>query len=186
MKIWLIAGFIVIAVIIIYYYNSLIGLKNQVENIEGSLDAILKKRSNLIPALINIVKEYMEYESNLLKEIVNLRSLAINEKDFSKKLAYEEKISSLLSNLLAIAENYPDLKTSQNFLQLQYELSEVEAEIAAARRALNQAITDYNNGVEMFPSNIFAKLMGLKRKKVFAISEEERKPIDVKKLFNSD
>ena len=172
--------------IVVHYYNLLIRRKNEIDNIKGSLNALLKKRADLIPNLVEIVKEYMKYESNLLKEITSLRTLAINEKNLSKKMEYENKISSLLKKIFAVAENYPELKASENFLQLQYELSDIEAQIAAARRAYSQVITDYNNAVEMFPSNILAKIMGLKREKVFEISEEERKPIDVKELFKSD
>ena len=178
-------GIGVVVVILILMYNSLIYRKNQIENIKGSIDALLKKRFDLIPNLVKTVKEYMNYEKDVLEKITELRSMAIKESDLNKKMEYENQLNNLLSKLFVNVENYPELKASQNFLQLQNELSDIESQIAAARRAYNQVVTDYNNAIEMFPTNIMAKFMHLQREKVFEIPENERKNIDVGDIFGN-
>jgi len=184
---WIILGIILLLIIIIaLMYNSLIYRKNQVENLQGAIDAYLKQRYDLIPNLVKSVKEYMKYEKSLLEEITKLRTLAMNAKDFDEKIEYEKKLSTLLGKLMISVENYPQLRANETFLQLQEALREIENNIAAARRAYNQAVTDYNNAIEMFPTNILAKLLGFKRKKVFEIPESERKNIDIGKLFKDE
>ena len=175
-----------LVVVSIFLYNYLISKKNQVENIFASVDALLKKRYDLIPNLVASVKEYMKHEKDILEEITKLRSKAINPNiSDEEKIELNQEISRLLGNIMVAVENYPELKANQNILHLQQTLNEIEEQISAARRAYNQAVTDYNNAIEMFPTNIFASYMGYKRKKVFEISENERKNIDVKELFNS-
>ena len=185
-NIYLYIGIGVFVLVIILMYNSLIYRKNQIENIKGSIDALLKKRFDLIPNLVKTVKEYMNYEKEVLEKITELRTLALKEEDLSKKIEYEDKLNTLLSRLFVNVENYPELKASANFLQLQNELSDIESQIAAARRAYNQVVTDYNNAIEMFPTNIMASIMHLKREKVFEIPENQRKNIDVGDIFGSN
>lgn len=176
----------VLVVVSIFLYNYLISKKNQVENIFASVDALLKKRYDLIPNLVASVKEYMKHEKDILEKITELRTKAINPNiSDEEKIELNQEISRLLGNIMVAVENYPELKANQNILHLQQTLNEIEEQISAARRAYNQAVTDYNNAIEMFPTNIFASYMGYKRKKVFEISEDERKNIDVKELFNS-
>jgi len=102
-----------------------------------------------------------------------------------EKMDLNNKLGKMLGGIMVAVENYPTLKANQNFLQLQSALNEVEEQISAARRAYNAAVTDYNNAVEMFPTNIFAGIMSYKKKKIFEITEEERKNVNVKHLFNS-
>ena len=185
-NIYIYGGILVFLLIIILMYNSLIYRKNQIENIKGSIDALLKKRFDLIPNLVKSVKEYMKHEKEVLEKITELRTLALKEKDLGKKIEYEDKLNTLLNRLFVNVENYPSLKASANFLQLQNELSDIESQIAAARRAYNQVVTDYNNAIEMFPTNIMAKLMHLKREKVFEIPENQRKNIDVGDIFENN
>lgn len=180
-------GYIVVGVIIVaavLLYNSLISKKNQVENIYGSIDALLKKRRDLIPNLVESVKAYMKHEKEVLEKITELRSKAINATDENERMNYENKISSMLGKILINVENYPELKANENVMNLQITLAEIEEQISAARRAYNQAVTDYNNAIEMIPTNFIAKIMGYKRKSVFEISDEERKNINVGDLFN--
>ncbi|AZV47029.1 LemA family protein [Nautilia sp. PV-1] len=180
-------GYIVVGVIIVaavLLYNSLISKKNQVENIYGSIDALLKKRRDLIPNLVESVKAYMKHEKEVLEKITELRSKAINATDENERMNYENKISSMLGKILINVENYPELKANENVMHLQMTLAEIEEQISAARRAYNQAVTDYNNAIEMIPTNFIAKIMGYKRKSVFEISDEERKNINVGDLFN--
>lgn len=174
---------ILLFIILIMMYNSLIYRKNQVENIKSSVDVMLKKRFDLIPNLVNSVKAYMKHEREVLEKITELRSLAGKEDDLSKKMDIEKKLNGYLKTIWVNVENYPELKANQNFLQLQAKMSKIEDEIAAARRAYNQAVTDYNNAIEMFPTNILASFMNFKKEKTFEIPEEERSNPNVKNLF---
>jgi len=172
--------------IIILLYNSLINKKNQVQNAFGGIDAILKKRYDLIPNLISAVKSYMKHEAGVLTEITELRTkVASGTLSDDEKVDLDNKISKSIGGIMVAVENYPDLKASQNFSQLQATLNEVEEQISAARRAYNAAVTDYNNATEMFPTSFFASLMGYKMKTLFEISETERKNVDVANLFNA-
>lgn len=174
------------ALILIFMYNTLISRKNQVENIFGSVDAVLKKRFDLIPNLISSVKQYMSHEKDLLEKITQWRSQAMKP-DISdeQKIELDRKMSGALGSIMVAVENYPDLKANENIMHLQRTLTEVEAQISAARRAYNQAVTDYNNAIEMFPTNIMANMLRYSRKAVFETAEEERKNVNVKELFNS-
>ncbi|MDY0120766.1 MAG: LemA family protein [Sulfurimonas sp.] len=176
---------IVIVIILVFMYNSLVGKKNQVENIFASVDTMLKKRYDLIPNLVASVSKYMEHEKSLLTEVTELRAQA-NKPNVSdaQKIALDAKMSAALGSLMIAVEAYPDLKANENVMHLQRSLNEVEEQISAARRAYNQAVTDYNNAIEMIPTNFMATAMNYKRKEVFMIPENERKNVNVKELFN--
>ena len=179
------AGIIIIlGLMYLVLYNTLIVKKNQVTNVFGTMDALLKKRYDLIPNLVSSVKTYMEYEKGTLTQITELRAKAVsgNLSD-EDKVDLENKMSKLLGSIKIAVENYPDLKANQNFLQLQAALNEVEEQISAASRAYNAVVTEYNNAVEMFPTNMAAGMMGLTQKKVFEIPEEERKAVNVGEMF---
>lgn len=176
---------IVIAIILILMYNSLVAKKNQVENIFAGIDAQLKKRYDLVPNLVASVSEYMEHEKSILQEVTKLRSEA-NRPNISdkEKIDLDAKMSSALGSIMIAVENYPELKANENVMHLQRSLSELEEQISAARRAYNQAVTDYNNAIEMIPTNFMANAMNYKRKEVFEITQTERKNVNVKELFN--
>ncbi|WP_373072847.1 LemA family protein [Sulfurimonas sp.] len=176
---------IVVALILVLMYNSLVNKKNQVENIFATIDTQLKKRYDLIPNLVASVSKYMEHEKSLLEEVTKLRADA-NKPNLSdeKKIKLDAQISSALGSLMIAVENYPDLKANENVMHLQRTLNEVEEQISAARRAYNQAVTDYNNAIEMIPTNFMASAMNYTRKQVFEIVEAERKNVNVKELFN--
>ncbi len=175
---------IVVILIIVLMYNSLVSKKNQVENIFASVDTQLKKRYDLIPNLVASVSKYMEHEKSLLEEVTKLRADA-NKSNISdeKKIELDAKISSALGSIMVAVENYPDLKANENVMHLQRTLNELEEQISAARRAYNQAVTDYNNAIEMIPTNFMASMMAYRRKQVFEIVESERKNVNVKELF---
>ena len=177
---------VIIVIILVLMYNSLVAKKNQVENIFASVDTQLKKRYDLIPNLIASVSKYMEHEKSLLEDITKLRSDA-NKSNISdeEKIALDAKMSAALGSIMIAVENYPDLKASENVMHLQRSLNEVEAQISAARRAYNQAVTDYNNALEQIPTNFMASAMHYGRKKVFEISEGERENVNVRELFKS-
>jgi len=174
----------VIAIIIALLYNSLIGKKNQVDNIFGGIDAVLKKRYDLIPNLVSSVQQYMQHEKGILEKVTELRAQAIkpNIPD-EKKIALDKEITGALGSIMVAVENYPELKANENVMHLQHTLTEIEAQISAARRAYNQAVTDYNNAIEMIPTNILANMMHYTRKQVFEISETQRQNVNVKELF---
>lgn len=175
---------LVVLVIGISIYNGLINRKNQVANSFGAIDAFLKKRYDLIPNLVAACQQYMQFEKTTLTQITELRTKAMsgNVSD-DEKVDINNKLTKMLGSVMVAVENYPDLKSSQNFLQLQGALNEIEEQLSAARRAYNAAVTDYNNAVEMFPSSIFAGMMNYKLKTVFEIPEAERANVNVGELF---
>jgi LemA protein len=178
-------GFSVLVVIIIVsMYNGLIAKRNNVEYAFSSIDVMLKKRHDLIPNLVAAVKQYMTHERGLLTEITALRTEVMNPNlSDEQRFQSEGKLSSMLGKVQVAVENYPDLKANTNFLQLQAAMNEVEEQISASRRAFNASVNSYNNGVEMFPTNIMAGMMGLRRRASFEIAEVERQNVDINKLF---
>jgi len=176
----------IIALIIMPMYNGLIRKKNEVNNAFGGMDAQLKKRYDLIPNLISTVKQYMTHERELLSKITELRSKAINPGISSEeRVDLDNQITGAMKGIMVAVENYPDLKSNTNFLNLQRTMNEVESQISASRRAYNAAVTDFNNGIQMFPGNLIAGMMHLTAKKVFEIPDTERQNYDAKSLFNS-
>lgn len=175
----------VIIVIGVLLYNSLIGKKNQVENIFAGVDAVLKKRFDLIPNLVASVSQYMEHEKGTLEKVTEYRSQAMKPGiSNDQKIALDAKLTSALGAINIAMEAYPDLKANENVMHLQRSLNEIEEQISAARRAYNQAVTDLNNAIEMFPTNIVAGWMNLQRRAVFEITVTERQNVDVNALFN--
>lgn len=176
---------VIFAIITVLLYNFLVSRKNQVENIYASVDTQLKKRFDLIPSLVASVQEAMQHERGTLEELTSLRSQALKpDVDPNTMADLDAKISSLLDSLMIAVEDYPELRANENTMHLQRSLNEVEEQLAAARRAYNQAVTDYNNAIEMFPTNILASYMNYQRKRVFRVSAAERKNVDVKGLFD--
>lgn len=174
----------VIGLILVLMYNSLIGKKNEVANIFGGVDAVLKKRFDLIPNLVASVERYMEHEKSILEKVTELRSQAMkpNLTD-AQKITLDAQLTSALGSITVAMENYPDLKANENVMHLQRSLHEIEEQISAARRAYNQAVTDLNNAIEMFPTNLMASWMHLERKAVFEITQNERENVNVAQLF---
>jgi LemA protein len=182
-----ILGIVVLIVIIlvpILMYNSLVGKKNQVENAFAGIDTMLKKRYDLIPNLIAAVKQYMQHEASTLTELTRLRAKATSSTLSSDETVdLNNRLGKALKNIMVAVENYPDLKASDNFQQLQRSLNEVEEQLSAARRSFNASVTDFNNAVEMFPTNLMAGVMGYQTRKLFEIVEIERQTPDVAELF---
>lgn len=181
----IIAG-VLLGISIISMYNGLVRRRNEVENAFGGMDVQLKKRYDLIPNLVASVKQYANHEKSLLENITELRSKATSGKLSSdEKVALDNQISESFKGIMVAVENYPDLKASDNFINLQRTMNEVESQISAARRTYNAVITDYNNGIQTFPRNIIAGMMHLKDKEVFVIVETERQNVNVNNLFNN-
>lgn len=177
---------LLILIILIGLRNRLVRKRNETENIFGTVDAILMKRSSLIPNLVATVQQYMVHEKDTLTQLTELRARAISPDISSdEKIQLHNKINQTLGGIMVAVEAYPDLKASRNFLDLQASLNEVEEQLSASRRAYNGAVTDYNNAVEVFPSNLVAGMMAYKRKAVLEATEAERKNVNVKELFKS-
>jgi len=175
----------IIGAFVILTYNNLIARKNQIDYAQGAIDALLKKRFDLIPNLVATVKEYATHERGLLEQVTALRSRIGQARSDDERMGLEGQMSGLLGRLLVQLEAYPDLKANQNFLQLQATLNEIEEQISAARRAFNAAVVEFNNAIEMFPSNLVAGWMGLKRRQVFEVDESEAAAPSVSNLFGN-
>lgn len=174
---------IVVAVVgffLIILFNRLVGRKNKVLNAFGTVDVLLKKRYDLIPNLVAAVQGYMQHERTVLQQITDLRSRAMAGKLPPEQLfGLNTQLGQLLGGVRVAIENYPQLKASQNVLQLQASLNEVEEQISAGRRAYNATVTDLNNALEMFPSNLVGSLFGFQRAAFFEAAEGERAAVPV-------
>jgi LemA protein len=171
---WFLVPLLLIAGGYVLIFNGLIRLKNQVDNALGSIDTNLQKRHDLIPRLVAVAKQYMTYEQELLERIANLRAMALAAASPKSRFPLESELTEVIQSLIISVENYPDLKANQTMLQLQAALNEVEEQLSASRRFYNTAVTEFNNVVEMFPSNLIARQMRLGRKPLFTISETAR------------
>ena len=161
-------------------YNSFVYKNNVVKNIFSTIDVLLKKRYDLIPNLVETVKGYASHEERLFTKMAELRNKAASPQiSDDDKIALDAEITGGMQKLLAVVENYPELKANENYLNLQMTLTEIEDQISAARRAYNAAVTDFNNSCEMFPSNLFANMFGFKRKILFQIISAERKNVKI-------
>lgn len=182
-----IVGIIAVLVLIlgISFYNSLINKKNQVANAFSAIDVMLKKRFELLPNLVETVKQYMDYESDTLQKITLLRTQAnVAGATEAEKLELDQQIGTAIRGLMVNVESYPDLKANQNFINLQSTWIESEEQIAAARRNYNSSVTEYNNAVMTFPGNMFAGMLGYTPMLVLETPTEQRQNISAKELFN--
>lgn len=171
-------GFVILGLIVlvpVLMYNSLVGKRNQVANIFGTMDAMLKKRWDLVPNLVETVKGYAQHEKSLFENVTAARSRAMGgQMNADEMVQYDNAVSKLVGVMRATVENYPQLKAGENFLHLQRTLNELEEQISAARRAFNAAVTDYNNSVDMFPTNIIASMFGFQRKGLLEFEAQVR------------
>jgi LemA protein len=178
--------FAALCIVLMLMYNGLINKKNQVENAYSGMDAMLKKRYDLIPNLVSSVGQYMKHERETLRELTELRTKALSGNlSSNESVSLNNKIANALAGIMVAVENYPELKANESFNQLQRSLNEVEEQISASRRSFNAMVTKYNNSIEMFPTKVLAGWMNYSRKEVFVIDAAERKNVDVKSLFNS-
>ncbi len=173
---------LIIILIIIYafaLYNNFVKLNNKVKEAFSTMDVYLKKRWDLIPNIVETVKGYAKHEKDTLEEVVELRNSTYDKMSDDEKIKTNEQLSSSISKIMVLAEAYPDLKANENFKNLSKELSKVEDDIANSRKYYNGVVRIYNNNVEMFPSNIFARLFGYKSKSMFEASANERENVKV-------
>ena len=180
----IIFGIIVLLVIItISLYNRLVKLRNNREQAFADVDVQLKQRHDMIPQLVEAVKGYMQHERGVLTAITEARANAMKATSINDKIVAENRLSTALDGLKVAVEAYPDLKASQNFLDLQNEISDIENKIAAARRFFNSATKELNVAVEVFPSNIIATMFGFKKEVMFDLADSRaamETPPDIK------
>lgn len=169
--------FILIVIYALVLYNSLIKLNNKVKEAFSTMDVYLKKRWDLIPNIVETVKSYADYERDTLREIVNLRNSVYEKMSTEDKIRVNKLVSNDILRIMAVVENYPDLKASENFKDLSDKLTIVEDDIANSRKYYNGVVRIYNNKVEMFPNNIFAKLFGYRSKAMFEANASERENV---------
>ena len=182
MSIGTIVLIIVIVLILagIAIYNGLITLKNRVDEAWSDIDVQLKRRHDLIPNLINTVKGYAAHERELFEKVTAARTAAMGAQTPAQKEQTENVLSGTLKSLFAVAENYPDLKANQNFLELQRELTDTEDKIQASRRFYNTNVRDFNIKIETFPSNIIAGMLNFTKREFFAAEEGDKEVVEVK------
>ncbi|MBN1923888.1 MAG: LemA family protein [Nanoarchaeota archaeon] len=163
-------GLVIIGVIIfsILVYNSFITLNNRVSNAWAQINVQLKKRSDLIPKLVQVVKGYSKYEKTTLTEITKLRTAIDNSKSVSKKYELNQEINKLITRFFIVAENYPELKANENFKLLQEEITDVEDKIAYARQFYNDVVFKFNTRLQSFPFSLIGNIMGLKTAEPFS------------------
>ena len=176
----LIAVIVVVILVlwIIAIYNGLVRLRNNRENAFADIDVQLKQRHDLIPQLLGAVKGYMDHERGTLENITKARQKAVAATTINDKIAAEQELGTALSGLSIQVEAYPDLKASQNFMQLQHELSDIENKLAAVRRFFNSATKELNIAVQKFPNLIFAGMFGFKVEPMFDLGVVQRQELD--------
>jgi LemA protein len=181
MTTWIIIGAIVLLVLwIIMIYNGLVAIRQRVNQAFSDIDVQTKQRHDLIPNLVETVKGYASHERGTLEAVVNARNAAVTAQagGVAAQAAAENALSGALRQLFALSEAYPDLKANQNFQQLQSELSDIENKIAAARRFFNNAVQEYNTGIQQFPAVLLAGSLGFAQKEFFDVGAEERKVLE--------
>lgn len=174
---YVILGLVVLGLlnVVVSTYNRLIMLKNNVDKSFGNIDVLLKQRADEIPNLIKVIKESMRFEESMLTKLTELRTKFLNANSTEEKVELSNEMQMQLKSIFAVAENYPDIKTSQNFLSLQNRVSQIEDTISDRREYFNESVTMYNIGIQEFPNFILAKLMLYKEKHILQISEQEKK-----------
>jgi len=169
---WIILGLVVLLLVWgVAIYNGLVGMRQRVNQAFADIDVQLKQRHDLIPNLVETVKGYATHERGTLEEVVKLRNAAMAAQGPAQQAAAENMLSGALRQLFALSEAYPDLKANQNFQQLQAELSDIENKLAAARRCFNNAVQEYNTGIEQFPAAVLAGPLGFQRREFFDVAE---------------
>ena len=175
---WLIIVIIAVVLFIAYIYNSLIRLRIRVKNAWAQIDVQLKRRYDLIPNLISTVKGYVKHEKSTLENITKLRSSLIKG-SVEDKADASNQITEALKSIFAVAESYPDLKANENFKMLQEELSGTESKIAYSRQFYNDSVMQYDEAIQVFPKNFFAKMFGFKKEQYFETKDKEKGNIKV-------
>lgn len=180
MTLYIIIGLVVIILLyVLITYNGLVKSNNFVKEAFSTMDIYLKKRWDLIPNLVEVVKGYAKHEKETIENITSLRTNAYESMSIDKKINVNEQLTQGLSRIMAISENYPDLKASQNFIELSRDLTKIEDEIANSRKYYNGTVRIFNNKIQMFPSNIIANMFGFHSANMFEANADEKNNVKV-------
>lgn len=171
---------VVIAGLLISLFNKLAKQKVLVDEAQADIETFLKQRFDMIPNLVEIVKGYAKHEQDTFSKITEMRSKAMSAGSLEEKMEYDKKLSGAITQLFAVAENYPELKANENFKELQASLKELENNIQKARRFYNGTVRDFNTMIAVFPNNLIAGILGYKAMPFFEASEEEQENVKIK------
>ncbi len=169
----------VLVIFVIMLYNSLVSLRNRIENAWAQIDVQLKRRYDLIPNLVETVKGYATHEQETLEKVIQARNMAVSATGVEGQAEAENMLTGALKSLFAVSEAYPDLKANQSFLQLQEELTGTEGRIAYARQFYNDSVFKYNTKIQSFPAVIIAGMFGFSEREYFETDDESRGPVQV-------
>lgn len=170
----------IVVLVVIATYNSLVVLKARIQEALSGIDVQLKRRADLIPNLVETVKGYAKHEKEVFENVTKARSALMSAKSVHEKAEADNMLTGALKSLFAVAEAYPDLKANTNFADLQRQLEDTEDKVAYSRQFYNSNVLEYNNKVQMFPSNVIAGIFGFKTYEFFQTGEEDRKKVEVK------
>lgn len=177
---YIIGGLIVLIILFVWsLYNALITLKMRIDEAWSQIDVQLKRRADLIPNLVETVKGYAKHEKSIMTAVTDAHKAMLGAKSMDSKAKANEALSGALGKLLAIAENYPQLKANDGFIQLQKELSDTEDKVAYSRQYYNSSVLEFNTKIQIFPNSLLATGLGFKSKDFFGTSEADRKPTKV-------
>lgn len=176
---WIFIGIAgIAAVYIVIIFNRLVALRQTRKNSFADIDVQLKLRHDLIPNLVETVKKYVQHEKELLESVTVARSKAMHANSVNEKSVAEGALGQAMMNLLAVSENYPELKADNTFNRFQVELSSIEKSLAAARRFFNNATAEFNTAAQQFPANLFAGVFGFKEEEFFELEDDKRQELD--------
>ena len=170
---------LVLLVYVLLTYNGIVSINNIVKEAFSTMDVYLKKRWDLVPNLVESVKGYVNYENETLTKITELRATSYEQMSIDKKININEELTKGIETIFAVSENYPELKSSENFMQLSKELTKVEDDIANSRKYYNGAVRKLNTKIQMFPNNIIAKIFKFKEANMFEANAEEKNNVKV-------
>lgn len=185
MGFFVLGGIVVVGFLAISVYNGLVRKRNVIDQAYSTIEVQLTQRYDLIPKLVETVKQYMTHERGLLEEIVRLRSAAVASRNPADKIEADNQLTRALGQLNVTMENYPQLRASDTFVQLQRSLNEVEEQLAAARRGYNASVMDYNTAVQQFPGSLIAQSFGFGTRTMFVAEAQKRGDVDMKRLFTA-
>jgi LemA protein len=170
---WIVLGIITVIVIwAISVYNNLIAMRQRTNQAFADIDVQLKQRRDLVPNLVETVKGYAGHERGTLEAVINARNAAMAAPGVEQKVAAENMLTGALRQLFALSENYPNLKANENFRQLQSDLADIENKLAASRRFFNNAVQEYNTGIQQFPAALFAGIFGFGQRQFFDVGQD--------------
>jgi LemA protein len=169
-----IALIVIVGLMLVSSYNSIVAKSEEVDNKYATIDTYLQRRADLIPNLVNTVKGYTKQEQDIINSITDARAKMVGTTSVSEKAEANDELTSALNKLMVVVENYPDLKSSQNFIQLSDELSGTENRIATARKDYNDAVKEYNLKIKKFPAGIIANMFGFEQKEYFQATQESK------------